>query len=102
MSLVIHFTLMQKWTQKFALHNETYLSIGIMWTTAINDLFCLLTMFFFLSNNFQRYHWIQKNVKWHFVTNHIHMKNNRIDHFETLLESQNKQRQHFCKKLITI
>lgn len=82
--------------KKIRLYNDSYLAIGFTWTGEEN---CPLPLCIVCGKKLANTAMAPAKLKRHFTTNHSHLSNKTVDYFRRLLDSQNKQRKFFEKKV---
>ena len=82
--------------KKNRLYNDSYLAIGFTWTGEED---CPLPLCIVCGKKLANTAMAPAKLKRHFTTNHSHLSNKTVDYFRRLLDSQQKQRKVFEKKV---
>ena len=82
--------------KKNRLYNDSYLAIGFTWT---GEEMCPLPLCIVCGKKLANTAMVPAKLKRHFSTNHSHLSNKTVDYFRRLLDSQQKQRKVFKRKV---
>ncbi len=82
--------------KKNRLYNDSYLAIGFTWT---GEEKCPLPLCIVCGKKLANTAMVPAKLKRHFSTNHSHLSNKTVDYFRRLLDSQQKQRKVFERKV---
>ncbi len=82
--------------KKNRLYSDIYLAIGFTWT---GEQDCQLPLCIVCGKKLSNTAMALAKLKRHFTTNHSHLSNKTVDYFRRLMDSQQKQRKIFEKKV---
>ena len=82
--------------KKNRLYNDSYLAFGFTWT---GEEKCPLPLCIVCGKKLANTAMVPAKLKRHFSTNHSHLSNKTVDYFRRLLDSQQKERKAFKRKV---